>query len=245
MEKDLSTWTKAQLQAQLRKLGLKISGNKDELIERIHGRDFLTGILDVDREILLNLNTKDLLNTCKTDKYAARLCSDEKFLELRVDRQYKGDTVEALTEAVTYGDLSLVKYLHDNDKVPHGDYNNIFWKAYDSGYVKITRYILNMGSWTLVELLQGAEKRRNSVNAAQYIIEESGYFDDILDWDPSLVTSTEDDFNYIIGDMHVYRNDPELLEYLMMIRHLYVNLENSMFLNVLHALAAKRLLARV
>ncbi len=39
MEKDLSTWTKPQLQAQLQKLGLKVSGNKPDLIARIRGAE--------------------------------------------------------------------------------------------------------------------------------------------------------------------------------------------------------------
>ncbi len=39
MEKDLSTLTVKELQAHLRKLGLKISGNKPDLIKRIHGHN--------------------------------------------------------------------------------------------------------------------------------------------------------------------------------------------------------------
>ena len=35
MEKEISSWTKIQLQAHLRKLGLNISGNKSDLIKRI------------------------------------------------------------------------------------------------------------------------------------------------------------------------------------------------------------------
>ncbi len=225
------------------KLGLSPSGNKADLIERIQGRYFLTGVTDADREILLNLNTKDLLNTCKTDKYASGLCSDERFLKLRMDRQYKGDTSIALTEAVTYGDISLVKYLSDLPvpvQMSDKDYDDLFWKAYDSGYFKIGRYIMKMGSGDLVALLRGAEQRRKSVNVAQYIIEESGFFDDIVDWKPALVNDIADTFDYLINYMHVDRDDPELMEYLMVIIHLYKNLEKAMFLKVLKALAAKR-----
>ncbi len=229
-----------------KKRSLSPSGNKADLIERMQGRYFLTGVTDADREILLNLNTKDLLNTCKTDKYASGLCSDERFLKLRMDRQYKGDIVEALIEAVTYGDISLVKYLSDlSVSISEGDYDCIFWGAYEGGYFKIARYILNMGSGDFLALLEGASNQIQSVNAAKYIIEESGFFDNILDWDPSLVKTIADDFDSIIDDMHIARLDPELLEYLMVIRHLYNNLEKSMFLKVLNALAAKRSLVKV
>ena len=48
----------------------------------------LSQIKDVDMEILNNLNDKDLLAFCSTDKYAKSICNDQIFWQRRVISKY-------------------------------------------------------------------------------------------------------------------------------------------------------------
>ena len=52
----------------------------------------LTGIKDVNLKILSELNDRDLLNYCTTDKYAYQICQNEDFWRNRLIRKY-GDKV--------------------------------------------------------------------------------------------------------------------------------------------------------
>ncbi len=102
MENDLSTWRVKELKDHLRKLDLKVSGNKPDLIQRI--RDFTSaqksprsspkkdkksprrttrkdGVLtgenvDVDRLILLQLDDIILKAVCASNKYAVSVCNE-------------------------------------------------------------------------------------------------------------------------------------------------------------------------
>ena len=47
---------------------------------------FLTGDPNVDMMVLLQMDDKTLATTCRTDKYANRLCNDENFWRQKVDR---------------------------------------------------------------------------------------------------------------------------------------------------------------
>lgn len=49
---------------------------------------FLTGLLDIDVEILNYLNMKDLTNVCLTNKYAAKICGSEVFWQRRVVKYF-------------------------------------------------------------------------------------------------------------------------------------------------------------
>ncbi len=170
MEKDLSSWTKPQLQVQLRKLKLKVSGNKPDLIQRINaskskyskmkipqlksllkernltqtGRKidlvkrledntnkrretpstkrkptpkslsqlFVPGVPeDIQKEILLNLNDKDLDRTCKTNKQAVKICNMDDFWNLRIQHIYGADITKYKLKNTTYRQIyrDLVK----------------------------------------------------------------------------------------------------------------------------------------
>ncbi len=125
MEKELSSKTVKQLKDQLRSLGLKVSGNKAELVQRIiddtattkrSGRSprarspkhqsttgkVLTGAnKDVDRLILLELDDVRLRAVCSSDKYAASVCN-EVFWKLRVEQKYGEDVAAAKPKGISY-----------------------------------------------------------------------------------------------------------------------------------------------
>ncbi len=111
---DLTTWNKQELQDHLRKLELPVSGNKPELIERINidtTRQLieLTGVPDVDIQILLRLNDSDISNMCEVNTYADSLC--EYVWNIRIQQIYRVDLSE-YKQSSTYKDIykGLIKY---------------------------------------------------------------------------------------------------------------------------------------
>ncbi len=53
---------------------------------------FLTGVSeDIDKEILLKLSDKDLANIYLTNKQAEKICNDDHFWDLLIQRRYQSD----------------------------------------------------------------------------------------------------------------------------------------------------------
>ncbi len=135
MAKDRPTWNVFNIQAQ--------SGYKSDLIQ---GHDFLTGVVDLDHEILLNLSAKDLSLVRKTNKYALTLCSNKEFLRLRLHRNYNGNVNEALVNAAEFGDLVFVKYLLENGAKMQ-DYDNKALRLSSlNGHLWVVKYLIEKGA---------------------------------------------------------------------------------------------------
>ncbi len=121
MEKDISKWTKPQLQSHLRKLGLKVSGNKPELIQRI--RDYkepkqtrspkrnqspqriLAGAPELNFQIFLNMDDRSLANICKSSKEAANICKDDIFWKKRIIHVFGHNLSKYKVKKLTYRDM--------------------------------------------------------------------------------------------------------------------------------------------
>ena len=234
MENDLSKLTVKKLQAQLRKLGLKVSGNKADLIQRIQVRDFLTGVTDPDREILLNLNAEDLLNACKTSKYATELCADEKFLRLRVERNYEGDAENAFIEASKYGDLLFMEYL--SEYITYDAVLDTLFKAYDHGRFAVVR---NMVKHNLLYVVD-AGANYGTLKMMKYIIETAGEMNIGADEDTmtkygDIILFTKESADSTDKDDDCY----DIVPYLDMLMYLYQNLGKDEYLRLLKQLAKR------
>ncbi len=184
MEPEFSTWTVKKLKDKLRELGLKVSGNKTDLIQRIRsteskysnmtvvylktllkdrnlllaGRkaDLITRLEDSDnekisspklfdpefpkelqQEILLNLEDNDLTKTCRTNKQAAKICEDDDFWRLRIQKIYNSDLSNYKEKDKTYRDtyIQLRKYERESD-------TRLFIAAAELGYLPIIKYLI-------------------------------------------------------------------------------------------------------
>ncbi len=113
MVENVSAFTVKQLKVRLRSLGLPISGNKSVLIERIKNgtsskaANVLTGVKDVDRLILHELDDIRLGAVRLSNKYAASLC-DTLFWKQKVVKTYGDEVADAKSSQMTYG-----KQYHD------------------------------------------------------------------------------------------------------------------------------------
>lgn len=76
---------------------------------------FLTGVKDVDFKILDQLNDRDLLNACQTNKKAQSICSDEDFWQRRYMRVYGRDFASFKNPDRLWKDYYLLT-LHYNSK---------------------------------------------------------------------------------------------------------------------------------
>lgn len=54
---------------------------------------YLTGVADVDIKILLNLSYDEILKTCRTNKYAASLCADDRLWLQKVEQTFGVDNM--------------------------------------------------------------------------------------------------------------------------------------------------------
>ncbi len=142
MEKDLSKWTKPQLQDHLRKLGLKVSGNKPELIKRIRERVSSKSIGDLPTEILTevlhNLDDKALNNTCKTNKRAAKICKDNTFWKDRLKNRFNIKLRVHKNENISYKDMYNFFKEYSNIST-----NEQIVNASEFGYSPVWRYIID------------------------------------------------------------------------------------------------------
>ncbi len=275
MEKDLSKWTKPQLQAQLRELGLKVSGNKPDLIKRI--RDYGAGYLkmkvpqlksllkerklsqvgnkielvkrleasdskkkqavspkrkvapkktpsakrkvppkktpspktpvspqkaiaDLPTEllhnILHNLNDKELAKSCKTDKRAAKICNDDLFWKVRIEKAFDYDLSKYKDNTATYrkmydvlkkyktaeehlyisaklGYMPLVKYLIKELKVTN-NVDEALQAASDNAHLDVMNYLIteakaHINFNTLTGALYSAIDR-NNLDIVKYLV---------------------------------------------------------------------------
>ncbi len=244
MEKDLSGLKVKELRDQLRKLGLTVSGNKAELIKRIESHNinaakvFPTYITDVDREILLNLNIGDMLGTCKTNKYASKLCTDEQFLRLRLQRTYNDDANEALIDASQYGDYHFVKYLVEKHKV------SLKYRKYKKALLFLISDVLEIEDYDILRHLI----KYVDVNNLEKILLGAVYLD--LNYMIAMVVKSglmirlidanKDKemlrvFNKFLdkADSITTFTEPDNIEYINMLRYLYENLGKSTYLKVL------------
>ena len=243
METDLSSWKLKQLKDHLRSLGLSQAGNKSELIQRIQGRDFLTGVVDADRNILLNLNTKELLNACKTNKFTAELCADNKFLRLRLQRNYKENANEALVDAAQYGDISFVKYLVDNYEVSFSyDQYGAFLIAYIGYHDDVIRYLIENLDITEDDLLFLLNSAANELDLDLLIyIIERGIVSKLINEGKNIRNIYKKVMKVVIDEWKDAGGwPPDMLDYLNLMKHLYDNLETSTYLKVLTDLSKSK-----
>ena len=245
MEKDLSSWKVKELQAHLRKLGLKVSGKKADLIERIKSHNsnessaFPTGIVDVDREILLNLNTRDLLDACKTNKYVIELCNNNKFMRLRLERNYGGYVMRAHAEAVSHGDFTFIKYLIDNHDISISfDNYNVFWNTPTD---KI-RYLIEFLDFTeddLFALLNNSIELMDH-DSVIYVI-ETGLVSKLINAGKDISIVYDKAIQALIDIAEPYGEAPgDSIEYVNMMKYLYENTEKSTYLKMLADLSKSR-----
>lgn len=171
--------TITHLKILLRKRGLRVSGLKEKLINRLDEADrliissrsissskFLTGIDDVDRVILLNLDDKSLLNACMSNKRSADISTNDNFWNQRIQHIYNVDLSDykkentykevyrilrenkdskhsELEEVSKRGYFPLVKQLIEEDKLKDHLHNNgvLGWAA-RNGHLQIVKYLI-------------------------------------------------------------------------------------------------------
>ncbi len=235
MEPDLSSWTKPQLKDQLRNLGLSPSGNKADLIKRIQQHSLLTGVIDVDREILLRLNTNDLLNACKTNKYAIKLCSDKQFMKLLVERKFKENANKALLNAVTHGYLLFVKYLVENHDI------SMQYHKYAAFNEAIYHALINFDYDIMIYLVKTSKVKHLERLLRIFIETDNSYIIGIIEH-TDIIRRLIDEHIDILPVFDTYMSEYNKLpasniEYINMLRYLYKNLDKATFLKVLRGLS--------
>ena len=212
MEKDLSSQTVKQLTDKLRKLGLKVSGNKAELIQRIitfkhstdtpyehlkvtqlkillrernlpvsglkkilvsrlydYDRTFITEVPeDIYKEILLNLDDRDLANMCSTNKRAKKICNDDKFWNLRIQKIYNSDLSK-------YKHNKKYKEMYKELTKNGDDIDEVLFRASELGYLPVVKYLIeneeNIDGKTIDYALYKASKE-GQLSVVKYLIEK-------------------------------------------------------------------------
>ncbi len=243
MEKDLyfSSWTITQLKNQLRNLGLKMSGNKHKLIQRIRENEvrdnrhvFLTDVNDTDYKILLNFNTEDLLNIRETNKYASKLCANKEFLRLRLQRHHSGNANEALIDAATYNDVLFVKYLVENHEVSFS-YDN--YVVYCKSSYNIERYLIENLDITADDLFSLLKYAATDVGYPSTIhIIKSGLVNKLINKGYNIGVIYDKVINILVKQEQAARYGEvtgDLIESLNKMKHLYETLDTSTYLKML------------
>ncbi len=135
----------------------------------IPGPVFLTGVEDADIRIILELDYDDLLNACKTNKGAARICDKDSFWNTRIQRIYNVDLTE-------YKGKDSFRTVYDILSYYEGDIKDETLEAVRRGYFPLVKQTVESGDlndtdigWTLVE----AAKIGN-MDMVKYLVEDVG-----------------------------------------------------------------------
>ncbi len=91
------------------------------------------------KEKLLNLNNTDLTNVCRTNKQAEKICDDDQFWNLRIQRMYGSDLSKYMNDKTykeIYKDLT---YFGD-------DINKVLIEASKLGYLPVVQHLVEQGT---------------------------------------------------------------------------------------------------
>jgi hypothetical protein len=96
----------------------------NETLTNLSTNIFLTGTRDVDKMILMNLDGEDLLNACKVDQKFNKLCDDEDFWIMKINKDFPnkvGSKLSSVSYKKYYQDLYefnkiTTKMLKDHNK---------------------------------------------------------------------------------------------------------------------------------
>ena len=93
----------------LKKIGgtWKMSTLKTPHILTFFSRSTLTGVSEITKLILLNLDLRDLRKACQTDKYISQICQDEDFWRQKVERDFGREISSLKRREVSYREQYL------------------------------------------------------------------------------------------------------------------------------------------
>ncbi len=100
---------------------------------------FLTGVDDINREMLLNIvDDTDLIKICETNKYASEIYKDDNFWNQRIQRIYGYDFSKYLSDvdSITY------KQIYDKIRKHNGDLVQVFINCEDDKYLPLVKFII-------------------------------------------------------------------------------------------------------
>ena len=220
--------------AEKRKLDTK--GNKYTLIRRLKKNDknkkppevlfvdkestsVFTGVLDVDRQILLAIDDESLLRVCMVNKYMIDFMYDEVFWNLRIDERYGGVDMYKYKGKSTYktiytelskrnkyidrqlsyvaknGYLPIFKYLTERRETYYNDH--ILMNALKNGKSELGLYIIQIGKKN--DYNYGSRKLPE-INDIVSLIIEKGYIEIV-----KYIVENRSDIMENIDDKYLFR----------------------------------------
>ncbi len=140
---------------------------------------FLSGSAeDIHKEILLKLNDKDLANICQTNKQAEKICNNDQFWNLRIQKVYEAD-LSKYTNDKTYKEIYR-ELIEDDGTEYRNAIDKVFTRACNLGYLPVVKYFIELERKHIdinTGLLEASENGHLSV--VQYLIEREEDPDDI------------------------------------------------------------------
>ncbi len=137
------------------------------MVTRPYNRIILTEFPeDIFREILLNLNDRDLANVCMINKRAENIGNDDQFWNLRIQKVYGANLSEYKNDK-TYKEL-----------IERGeDINEVLIQASALGYLPVVEYLVEIGAnihiYTEYALISASA--RGQLSMVQYLVEQGAY----------------------------------------------------------------------
>ncbi len=133
---------------------------------------FFTDVDDINREILLNIVDKiDVLNACRTNKYATEIYKDDIFWYERIQRIYGFNLSKYTSNGWTYKEIYNI--LVDGD----GDLIKVLVLAVKKVCVPLLRFTIentvNINIQAINKLIRSASKR-GRIDVLKYLLEDSG-----------------------------------------------------------------------
>jgi hypothetical protein len=144
-----------------------------------------TGVRDVDRLILLNLDYKSLLAACSTDSHTNKICRDDFFWRQKVEKDMGSEVVKNKLPDMSCRDqyLSLINNMTGSKAFRHGRLDYIVWKtlypfrptvpAYH-GWINILEWMEKNGV-KMDDLIMDAAIEGGRINVIEWLCERGIY----------------------------------------------------------------------
>ncbi len=134
---------------------------------------------DIYREIFLNLNDHDLTNIFLTNKRIEKICNDEYFWNLRIQRRYRSD-LSKYKNNKTYKDIYIGLSARGKRR------RTALRESYKSGYLPVVRYLIESSNFNFINCYNSLKlsAEYGHLSIVQYLIEHGAdihaYGDDSL-----------------------------------------------------------------
>jgi hypothetical protein len=161
-------------------------------VEETYRERLLTGVEDVDRLILLDLDYRSLITACISDQYTNRICQDDFFWQQKVIRDMGQEVMKSKLPEMNYREQyrTLIDDMDEEDAIRDGRLDYLIWMKLDPDFVLVNSAArhgrINILEWAeqhgfvLNNTIANNAAMNGKINVLDWLYEKGTYPDDFI-----------------------------------------------------------------